>query len=43
VFDQYQDHSIKAGDREKYGSSSTLEVKIYGPTTPVPKQWGPST
>ena len=39
VFDTYQDMSIKAGEREKRGESEALEVKIYGPATPLPKQW----
>ena len=39
VFDQYLDDSIKAGERARRGSSSTLEVYIGGPATPVPKQW----
>ena len=37
VFDQYWDALIKAGERARRGS---LEVKIHGPSTPVPKQWG---
>ena len=40
VFDQYWSHSIKAGERSRRGSSETHEVKITGPSTPVPKQWG---
>ena len=41
VFDQYWDVSIKAGERARRGSlSASLEVKIHGPSTPVPKQWG---
>jgi hypothetical protein len=41
VFDQYWDLSIKAGERTLRGSlNSCLEVKIHGPSTPVPKQWG---
>ena len=41
VFDQYWDASIKAGERERRGSlNASLEVKIHGPSTPVPKQWG---
>ena len=41
VFDQYWDASIKAGERACRGSlNASLEVKIHGPSTPVPKQWG---
>ena len=41
VFDQYWDLSIKAGERTLRGSlNSCLEVKVHGPSTPVPKQWG---
>lgn len=41
VFDQYWDTSIKAGERARRGSlNASLEVKIHGPSTPVPKQWG---
>ena len=41
VFDQYWDASIKAGERARRGSlNASLEVKIHGPSTPVPKQWG---
>ena len=41
VFDQYWDLPIKAGERALRGSLySCLEVKICGPSTPVPKQWG---
>ena len=41
VFDQYWDLSIKAGERARRGSlSASLEVKIHGSSTPVPKQWG---
>jgi len=40
VFDQYWDVSIKAEERACRGSlSASLEVKIHGPSTPVPKQW----
>ena len=41
VFDQYWDVSIKAEERARRGSlAASLEVKIHGPSTPVPKQWG---
>ena len=41
VFDQYWDASIKSGERARRGSlSASLEVKIHGSSTPVPKQWG---
>ena len=41
VFDQYWDASIKAGERARRGSlNASLEVKIHGPSTPIPKQWG---
>ena len=40
VFDQYWDASIKAGERARRGSmSASLEVKIHGSSTPMPKQW----
>ena len=33
--------SIKAGERVRRGSLNTsLEIKIHGPSNPVPKQWG---
>ena len=32
--------SIKGGEREKRGDSIAFEVKVYGPATPLPKQWG---
>ena len=40
VFDQYWENSIKEGQRERRGASVGLEVRIGGPTTPVPRQWG---
>ena len=41
VFDQYWDASIKAGERAYRGSlNASLEIKIHGPSTPAPKQWG---
>jgi len=39
VFDQYWDLSIKAGERQRRGEVTTLEVQIHGLSTPVPKQW----
>jgi hypothetical protein len=39
VFDQYRTTSIKSEERERRGTSSAIEVKIYGQTTPIPKQW----
>ncbi|KAK3696845.1 hypothetical protein QZH41_003454 [Actinostola sp. cb2023] len=39
VFDQYRNESIKCGERERRGESTSLEVKIYSSSTPVPKQW----
>ena len=39
VFDRYSSLSIKAGEREKRGTSAALEVTIQGPATPIPKQW----
>ena len=39
VFDQYWNISIKAGERLRRGSTNSLEIKINGPSTPVPKQW----
>ena len=40
VFDRYdKPYSIKGNERERRGSSSALEIKIIGPSTPVPKQW----
>lgn len=38
VFDQYWATSIKGGERSRRGSSSSLEVYIHGPSTPIPKQ-----
>ena len=38
VFDQYWETSIKGGERSRRGSSSSLEVYIHGPSTPIPKQ-----
>lgn len=40
VFDQYWKQSIKEGERHKRGQTSSLEVKIYSDSTPIPKQWG---
>ena len=40
VFDQYWENSIKEGERERREASVGLEVRIGGPTTPVPRQWG---
>ena len=39
VFDQYRQHSIKQGERQKRGETSSLEVKIHSDSTPIPKQW----
>ena len=39
VFDQYWKVPIKAEERLRRGSTNSLEIKINGPTTPVPKQW----
>ena len=40
VFDRYdKPYSIKGNERERRGASSALEIKIIGPSTPVPKQW----
>ena len=39
VFDTYLSLSIKAGEREKGGVSAGFEVKIQGPSTPLPRQW----
>ena len=39
VFNQYWETSIKGGERSQRGSSSSLEVYIHGPSTPIPKQW----
>ena len=40
VFDRYdKPYSIKGNERKRRGSSSALEIKIIGPSTPVPKQW----
>ena len=39
IFDQYWEKSIKGGERQRRGSSSSLEVYIHGPSTPIPKQW----
>ena len=35
----YRPVSIKAGERKKRGESSSLELKIHGGSTQVPKQW----
>lgn len=40
IFDQYWETSIKGGERQRRGSTSSLEVYIHGPSTPIPKQWG---
>ena len=39
VFDQYWETSIKGGERARRGTSSFLEIRINGPSTPIPKQW----
>ena len=39
VFDQYWETSIKGGERTRRGTSSSLEIRINGPSTPIPKQW----
>ena len=39
VFDPYWKVSIKTEERLRRGSANSLEIKINGPTTPVPKQW----
>ena len=40
LFDRYdKPYSIKGNECERRGSSSALEIKIIGPSTPVPKQW----
>ncbi len=40
VFDRYdQPQSIKTEERVRRGSSTSLEVKIAGPNTPIPRQW----
>ena len=39
VLDQYWPASIKAGERNRRGSSDAREVKIVSANTPVPKQW----
>lgn len=39
VFDQYRKQSIKEGERQKKGETCSLEVKIHGDSTPIPKQW----
>ena len=39
VFDHYWQLSIKAGEWQKRGEASTLEVRIHGESTPVPKQF----
>ena len=40
IFDQYRKQSIKEGERHKRGETTSLEVKIYSDSTPIPKQWG---
>ena len=39
VFDNFWQLSIKAGERQKRGEASALEVRIHGASTPVPKQF----
>ena len=40
VFDRYdKPNSIKESERQRRGSSSSFEIRIVGPTTPVPRQW----
>ena len=40
VFDRYdKEDSIKEAERARRGSSSSFEVRISGPSTPVPKKW----
>ena len=39
VFDRYWQLSIKAGERQKRGEANALEVRIYGVSTRVPKQF----
>ena len=39
VFDRYWQLSIKAGERPKRGEANSLEVRIHGASTPVPKQF----
>ena len=39
VLDHYWQLSIKAGERQKRGEESALEVRIHGASTPVPKQF----
>lgn len=40
VFDRYdKQESIKEAERARRGSSSSFEVRISGPTTPLPKKW----
>lgn len=38
VFDQYWDTSIKGGERARRGTSTSLEIRINGPSTPIRKQ-----
>ena len=40
VFDRYdKEDSIKEAERARRGSSSSFEVRISDPSTPVPKKW----
>lgn len=40
VFDHYdRPDSIKGGERERRGACTGFEIKITGPSTPIPKQW----
>eukprot|EP00058_Branchiostoma_floridae_P022022 XP_002607512.1 hypothetical protein BRAFLDRAFT_69943 [Branchiostoma floridae] len=39
VFDQYNNKSIKGGERLRRGQASVIEVKIQGTTTPTRQQW----
>lgn len=37
VFDQYSETSIKGGERARRETSSSLEIRINSPSTPIPK------
>ena len=38
--DQYWETSVKAGEHQRWETSVGLKVKIGGPATRVPRQWG---
>ena len=44
VFDRNEkEDSVKGAEHARRGSSSSFEVRISGPSTPVPKKWQTSS